>query len=143
MMLTCKLSINCFLYLIARARKVDLSKCQCNEVLSIVYPQLVIHWKASKNKLKTFSYLIESAAALIAVNSNVQALSHLSDVQAMIHEAEANIEDDSMFFICTEDKARVEFLKGQVRISISAFFIDMKLTKASQLVSLCKIIALA
>ena len=35
---------------------VDLSKCECAEVLASVFPQLVTHWKAAGNKLKTFRY---------------------------------------------------------------------------------------
>ena len=101
----------------ARGIRVNASECQCNQVLSIIYPQLVFHWKASKNKLKAFTYMIESAAALIAVHSNIQALSHLTEVQTMISESEDNCSDDSMFFIGAEDKARAESLAGQVSIN--------------------------
>ena len=30
---------------------VDLSKCQCAEILSSVFPQLVLHWRAAGNRL--------------------------------------------------------------------------------------------
>ena len=30
---------------------VDLSKCQCAEILSSVFPQLVNHWRAAGNRL--------------------------------------------------------------------------------------------
>ena len=73
----------------------------------------MFHWKASGNKLKTFHYFIESAAAFIAIHSNIQALSFLNDVDNIIREAEAE-DDDESFFITAEDKARVEFLRGQV-----------------------------
>ena len=90
--------------------------------MSVIFPQLVFHWKAAKNNLKTFNYLIESAAALIAIHSNIQALSYLTEVETMINEADANCDDDSMFFVSTEDKARVEFLKGQVSIAFNLIY---------------------
>ena len=105
----------------------DASECQCSQVLAVIYPQLVFHWKSSKNKLKTFTYLIESIAALIAVNSNNEALSYINEAQAMVNESEADTGDDSTFFVCAEDKARIETLTGQVRhvnqiTAIFAFF---------------------
>lgn len=83
-------------------------------MLSIIFPQLVFHWKASKNQLKTFNYLIESAAAFIAIHSNIQALSYINEVESMVNDSESKTVEDSLFFISAEDKARVEFLKGQV-----------------------------
>ena len=93
----------------------DVSECQCSQVLAVIYPQLVFHWKASKNRLKTFTFLIETIAALTAVHSNTEALSYVSEAQAMITESEGNFDDDSTFFFSTEDKARIETLTGQVR----------------------------
>lgn len=111
-----------------RIKKIDVSECQCNHVLSIIFPQLVFHWKASKNLLKTFNYLIESAAAFIAIHSNMQALSYLNEVESMIEEAESSKNDDhSLFFICAEDKARVEFLYGQVSCIASYYGISYRI----------------
>ena len=33
---------------------VNMSKCECAEILASVFPQLVMHWGAAGNKLKTF-----------------------------------------------------------------------------------------
>ena len=81
----------------------------------MTFPQLVFHWKAANNKLKTFHYLIESAAAFIAIHSNIQALSYLNEVEGIIEETADKCEYDDTFFISAEDKARVEFLNGEVR----------------------------
>ena len=35
---------------------VNMSKCECADILASVFPQLVIHWSAAGNKLKTFRY---------------------------------------------------------------------------------------
>ena len=32
----------------------DLSDCECADILASVFPQLVRHWNAAGNKLKTF-----------------------------------------------------------------------------------------
>ena len=33
---------------------VNMSKCECADILASVFPQLVMHWGAAGNKLKTF-----------------------------------------------------------------------------------------
>ena len=33
---------------------VNMSKCECADILASVFPQLVMHWSAAGNKLKTF-----------------------------------------------------------------------------------------
>lgn len=33
---------------------VNMSKCECADILASVFPQLVMHWNAAGNKLKTF-----------------------------------------------------------------------------------------
>lgn len=94
----------------ARQRAIDLSNCQCAEVLASVFPQLVDHWRASGNKLKTLRYLTESGAAALATSSNMQALSYLYEVQTMIKETKK----DEQPLATEEEAARVESLIGQV-----------------------------
>lgn len=88
---------------------IDLSSCQCAEVLASVFPQLVYHWRAAGNKLKTLLYLMESGAAALAASSNMQALSHLSEVENLIEETKDHEEP----LATEEEKARVESLIGQ------------------------------
>lgn len=90
---------------------IDLSNCQCAEVLASVFPQLVDHWRAAGNKLKTLRYLTESGAAALATSANMQALSYLHEVQSMIEETK----QDEQPLATTEETARVESLIGQVR----------------------------
>ena len=94
----------------AQQRVIDLSNCQCAEVLASVFPQLVDHWRASGNKLKTLRYLTESGAAALATSSNMQALSYLYEVQSMIEQTKG----DEQPLATEEEKARVESLIGQV-----------------------------
>ena len=76
-----------------------------------MFPQLVDHWRACGNKLKTLRYLTESGAAALATSSNMQALSYLYEVQTMI----AQTKGDKVPLATEEEKARVESLIGQVR----------------------------
>lgn len=89
---------------------IDLSNCQCAEVLASVFPQLVDHWRASGNKLKTLRYLTESGAAALTTSSNMRALSYLYEVQTMIEQAK----EDEEPLVTEEEAARVESLIGQV-----------------------------
>lgn len=79
-------------------------------MLASVFPQLVDHWRASGNKLKTLRYLTESGAAALATSSNMQALSYLYEVQTMIKETKK----DEQPLATEEEAARVESLIGQV-----------------------------
>ena len=90
---------------------IDLSNCQCAEVLASVFPQLVDHWRAAGNKLKTLRYLTESGAAALATSANMQALSYLYEVQSLIEESK----NDEQPLASREETARVESLIGQVR----------------------------
>ena len=92
-------------------KAIDLSKCQCAEVLASVFPQLVDHWRAAGNKLKTLRYLTESGAAALATSANMQALSYLYEVQEMIEKTKSDAEP----LATVEEHARVESLIGQVR----------------------------
>ena len=80
------------------------------EVLASVFPQLVDHWRAAGNKLKTLRYLTESGAAAVATSANMQALSYLYEVQTMIEETK----NDEQPLATREENARVESLIGQV-----------------------------
>ncbi len=46
----------------------------------------------------------------------MQALSYLNEIETIIQNAEGKNDYDEAFFISTDDKARVEFLNGQVKI---------------------------
>ena len=89
---------------------IDLSSCKCAEVLASVFPQLVDHWRAAGNKLKTMRYLTESGAAALATSANMQALSYLYEVLSIIEENKK--EQDPL--ATREETARVESLIGQV-----------------------------
>ena len=89
---------------------IDLSNCQCAEVLASVFPQLVDHWRACGNKLKTLRYLTESGAAALATSSNMRALSYLYEVKSTIEQTKRDKEP----LATEEEKARVESLIGQV-----------------------------
>ena len=58
----------------------DRRECTCARVLLEVYPQLVRHWKAAGNLEKTVHFLIESAAAAIALDENLQVRDVCADV---------------------------------------------------------------
>lgn len=90
----------------------DIKKCRCAEVLASVFPQLVEHWRAAGNKIKTFRYLTESGAAALTSSANMQALSYLYEVRDMFEEEIGDGESISTI----EEKARVETLIGQVYI---------------------------
>ena len=95
----------------AKKTSIDLSNCQCAEVLASVFPQLVDHWRAAGNKLKTVRYLTESGAAALATSANMQALSYLYEVQSLIKQSK----NDEQVLATREETARVESLIGQVR----------------------------
>ena len=87
----------------------DLSQCQCAEVLASVFPQLVDHWRAAGNTLKTARYLTESGAAALATSANMQALSYLYEVKKLLQDHHDNDE-----IVSKEERARVDSLIGQV-----------------------------
>jgi hypothetical protein len=94
---------------------VNVRNCQCAEILASVFPQLVDHWRASGNKIKTIRYLTESGAAALTTSANMQALSHLYEVKGMFGEKTEDGDD----IATEEDMARVENLIGQVLVLIS------------------------
>lgn len=96
----------------------DLSNCQCAEVLASVFPQLVDHWRAAGNKLKTVRYLTESGAAALATSANMRALSYLNEVQSIIEES---TKKEEQLLATVEERARVESLIGQVRANTHIF----------------------
>lgn len=87
-------------------------------MLASVFPQLVEHWRAAGNKLKTVRYLIESGAAALATSANMRALSYLNEVQSIIEESTKNEEE---LLATVEERARVESLIGQVRANTCIF----------------------
>lgn len=93
----------------------DMDRCQCAEILASVFPQLVEHWRAAGNKIKTFRYLTESGAAALTSSANMQALSYLYEVQGMFDDKI----DDEQCIATKEEKARVESLIGQVHILLA------------------------
>lgn len=92
----------------------DIKKCRCAEVLALIFPQLVEHWRAAGNKIKTFRYLTESGAAALTSSANMQALSYLYDVRGMFEEQIG----DGESIATLEEKARVENLIGQVCVFV-------------------------
>ena len=79
-----------------------------------MFPQLVDHWRACGNNVKTLRYLTESGAAALATSSNMRALSYLYEVQTMIERSKGEKEP----LATEEEKARVESLIGQVSNSV-------------------------
>ena len=51
---------------------IDLRECECMQILSCVYPQLVRHWRAAGSVRQTVHFLMEASAAAIAVQDNMQ-----------------------------------------------------------------------
>ena len=91
---------------------VDLSKCQCLEILALTYSELVRNWKLAENKLKTFQYLVEAGATNVALHSNMQSLSYLHEAQAIIKQQDEG-DDEDTFVVTDIKKARVDCLIGQ------------------------------
>ncbi|XP_048586687.1 adenylate cyclase type 10-like isoform X2 [Nematostella vectensis] len=87
---------------------VDLQNCKCAEILASIFPQLVQHWRAANNKIKTMRYLTESGAASLATSANMQALSYLYEVREIFAETK---KDENT--ATKEEMARVENLIGQ------------------------------
>ncbi|XP_028409625.1 adenylate cyclase type 10-like [Dendronephthya gigantea] len=92
---------------------VNMARCECADILASVFPQLVMHWSAAGNKLKTFRYMTESGAAALATANNMQALSYLHDVQDMLQK------EGQDFVANREEKARVESLIGQALLGMN------------------------
>ena len=88
---------------------IDLSKCKCNEVMAHVLPLLVQYWKAAGNKMKTFSYLMESVSAALNMEANLNALELLDRVDRMVIAEKRNGE----FYLSDEERARMRSYRGQ------------------------------
>ena len=86
----------------------DLQDCYCDEILSKVYPQLILHWKEEGSKDKVLHYLMEAAGAAVTTFNNMEALSLLHEAQQLSRE-----EDLSGNFT-QHDEAKRESLVGQV-----------------------------
>ena len=52
----------------------DIRECKCTEVLLSVLPKLLKHWKSAGNLKKTVKFLMESAAAAIGTDDNMQVI---------------------------------------------------------------------
>ena len=86
---------------------IDLQDCHCDEVLAHVYPQLVHHWRATRDMPKTIEYLIESASAGVATFSNMEAL-------AFLHEARELVNDHGGELLSENEQIKMESISGQV-----------------------------
>ena len=85
----------------------DLQDCHCDEILSKVYPQLILHWKEVGNKDKVLHYLMEAAGAAVTTFNNMEALS-------LLHEAQQLSKEGRLTNFTQHDKAELESLVGQV-----------------------------
>ena len=86
---------------------IDLQDCHCNEILVHVYPQLVRHWKAARDTVKTLHYIMEAASAAVATFNNMEALS-------LLKEADHLLEEEGIEVITETEHARLESLLAQV-----------------------------
>ena len=123
---------------------VNMSRCECADILASVFPQLVTHWSAAGNKLKTFrlvsprfmlSLLINKPRVLKRISlislsamqclftprymteSGAAALATANNMQALsyLHDAQSMLQKEGQDFVGNkEEKARVESLIGQV-----------------------------
>ncbi|XP_023931775.1 LOW QUALITY PROTEIN: adenylate cyclase type 10 [Lingula anatina] len=64
------------------------SSCECDSVLTTVYPQLVRHWKETGNVHKTLHYLTEAGAAFLSRSEPIQALSYLKEARKMLESVD-------------------------------------------------------
>ena len=85
----------------------DLQDCHCDEILSKVYPQLILHWKEVGDKDKVLHYLMEAAGAAVTTFNNMEALS-------LLHEAQQLSKEGRLTNFTQHDKAELESLVGQV-----------------------------
>ena len=88
---------------------VDMNQCECAEVLSHVYPELVRHCKESGLRQKHFLYLIEAGAAAVKTSANLNAVSYLEQARSMANGKNNQQQLD----VSTEEAARIESLLGQ------------------------------
>lgn len=105
---------------------VERDSCYCNEVLAIIYPQLVRHWRAAGDYHNTALYLIETASAAIVTSNNMEALSLLQEAKNIITDAEKCIT------LSSHQRGRLESLTGQVHTHniAAALFFSSYLTSA-------------
>ena len=52
--------------------RMDLRECHCTDVLNLVYPQLVRHWRAACHTVKAVHFLSEAGSAALATGNNMQ-----------------------------------------------------------------------
>ncbi|XP_035683245.1 adenylate cyclase type 10-like [Branchiostoma floridae] len=105
---------------------IDLRGCECLQVLASVYPLLLHHWKGAGNVSKVIHFLVESSAAAVSVNNNMEALSHLSEVSDMLkaiskgRKALENATERSVR-VDKEERSRIESLQGQAYFQMDRF----------------------
>ena len=90
---------------------IDLQDCHCDEVLAHVYPQLVRHWRATRDMEKTVEYLLESASAAVATFNNMEALAFLHEAKEIVEEYGGNLMSES-------DQIKMESISGQVHVLV-------------------------
>lgn len=90
---------------------VDLTHCECAEVLSHVYPQLVRHYEAAGITQNLLLYLVEAGAAAVQTSANLEAVAHLKHAKRIVEDSKQWVQ--SLIQVSKEEKARIESLLGQ------------------------------
>jgi adenylate cyclase 10 len=90
---------------------VDLTQCECAEVLSHVYPQLVRHYEAAGVRQKSVLYMIEAGAAAVQTAANLEAVAHLQRAKKIIGDSQQC--HQGFITLSKEETARIESLLGQ------------------------------
>ena len=89
---------------------VDLQNCQCADVLAHVYPQLIIHWKATGNMPKTVHYLIEAANAAITTNNDMEALALLDEAKEIMQKSKKKLLSEHEMAVFESSYGQVSFM---------------------------------
>ena len=90
---------------------VDLTHCECAEVLSHVYPQLVRHYEAAGVRQKSVLYMVEAGAAAVQTSANLEAVAHLQRAKKIIEDSRQW--HQGLIHVSKEETARIESLLGQ------------------------------
>ncbi|XP_059503636.1 adenylate cyclase type 10-like [Stegostoma tigrinum] len=98
--------------------------CECKPIMDSVYCSLVRHWMGAGNVVKTFFYLLETAAAALYLSNNLMALSYLTEAEnilTLLRKGKppfeyADVTKDTK--IVPFEKACLHSLKAEVQLSM-------------------------